>query len=72
MIEITKQISKFNFSEGSDIQYIVIHDTGNNTDAAKANANYFQVDRKASAHYFVDDSSIFQIVEEKNRNNTIE
>ena len=65
-MNITRQISKFNFSEGNNVQYIVIHDTGNTTDSAKANANYFQVDRKASAHYFVDDNSIFQVVEETN------
>lgn len=67
MLNITKSISKFNFSSGNDIKYIVIHDTGNNTDSAEANANYFgSADRQASAHYFVDNDSIVQVVEDVN------
>lgn len=67
MLSITKNISKFNFSNRDEIKYIVIHDTGNNTDSAEANANYFcSADRQASAHYFVDDDSIIQVVEDVN------
>lgn len=45
------------------IQYIVIHDTGNVTDSDEGNANYFCTGtRNASAHYFVDNDSITQIV----------
>lgn len=48
------------------IKYIVIHYTGNATDTAKGNANYFKsVNRNASAHYFVDDSWAVQVVEDK-------
>ncbi|MDE7062485.1 MAG: N-acetylmuramoyl-L-alanine amidase [Lachnospiraceae bacterium] len=47
-------------------RYIVIHYTGNQTDTAKNNANYFRsVDRKASAHYFVDKTTVYQVVEDK-------
>lgn len=67
MLPITKQLSKYNHSIGNNIEYIVIHDTGNSTDSAQSNANYFcECDRSASAHYFVDDSSIFQVVEDIN------
>ena len=45
------------------IQFIVIHDTGNVTDSDEGNANYFCTGtRNASAHYFVDDDSITQVV----------
>ena len=70
MLPITKKITKYNHREDNttaDIQYIVIHDTGNVTDSDEGNANYFSKDgRNASAHYFVDDDSITQIVEDKN------
>lgn len=49
-----------------DIKYIVIHYTGNNTDTAKANANYFKnINRNASAHYFVDEENVYQVVNDK-------
>lgn len=67
MLGITRKISNFNHSDGNDIKYIVIHDTGNTTDSAEGNANYFGGgDRQASAHYFVDDDSIVQVVEDVN------
>ncbi len=47
----------------SAILYIVIHYTANKNDTAKANANYFKTaNRRASAHYFVDSTSIYQSV----------
>lgn len=47
------------------IKYIVLHYTGNATDTAYANAKYFQTaNRKASAHYFVDATSIYQSVQD--------
>ena len=65
MVQIIKKISPYNHSSGNDIKYIVIHSTGNTNDTAKNNADYFyRADRQASAHYFVDDSSIYQVVEE--------
>lgn len=49
----------------SAIKYIVMHYTANKTDTAYANANYFQsANRKASAHYFVDKTSIYQSVQD--------
>lgn len=44
-------------------KYIVIHYTGNRTDTARGNANYFRsTNRNASAHYFVDDSTVYEVV----------
>ena len=66
---ITKMISKYNHESrnGQAVKYIVLHYTGNQTDTAKANANYFATgDRGASAHYFVDSSTIYQSVEDNN------
>ena len=46
-----------------DIKYIVIHYTGNDGDTAVNNGKYFQgANRKASAHYFVDDSTVVHSV----------
>lgn len=48
------------------INYIVIHYTGNDGDTAKANTDYFKsVYRGASAHYFVDENSIWLCVADK-------
>lgn len=45
------------------VKYIVMHYTGNSSDTAKANANYFHNgSRGASAHYFVDDNACYQSV----------
>ncbi|MDO5061739.1 MAG: N-acetylmuramoyl-L-alanine amidase [Peptostreptococcaceae bacterium] len=60
-------LSKFNHSSrrGSKIKYLVIHDTGNRRKGADAiaHAKYFgRANRNASAHYFVDDHNIVQIV----------
>lgn len=47
----------------STIKYIVIHYTANDGDTDEANANYFKgANRRASAHYFVDDNSITRSV----------
>lgn len=47
----------------SNIKYIVIHYTANNGDTDEGNANYFASRIiKASAHYFVDDTSVYQSV----------
>ena len=69
MLPIQRKISGYNYSSrnGSSIQYIVLHYTGNTRDTALGNANYFNTcNRDASAHYFVDDSSIYQVVEDYN------
>ena len=59
---------KSNYSIGrtKNIEYLVIHYTANNGDTAKGNCKYFQgANRNASAHYFVDETEIWQSVEEK-------
>jgi len=56
-----------NYTKGrtKSIAYIVLHYTGNNGDTAKANCTYFSgANRSASAHYFCDESSIWQSVAE--------
>ena len=64
-MNINRKISPYNHSAGNNVQYIAIHSTGNTNDTAKNNADYFyRADRQASAHYFVDDNSIWQVVEE--------
>ena len=46
------------------ISHIVMHYTGNAQDTAKGNANYFHNSvPETSAHYFVDDNSIYQSVD---------
>lgn len=69
MLPIQRKISNYNYSSrnGNSIKYIVLHYTGNKGDTAKNNVDYFYGgDRNASAHYFVDDNSIWQSVEESN------
>ena len=47
----------------SQIRYLVYHYTGNDGDRAANNAKYFQNNIvKASAHYFVDDTTVWQSV----------
>lgn len=49
-----------------DIKYIVVHYTGNEGDTAYGNTKYFKnVNRGASAHYFVDENDIYRCVAEK-------
>ena len=56
--------SNYNNVTSRTIDYIVFHYTGNAKDTAIANANYFMgANRNASAHYFVDDISIYQSVD---------
>lgn len=53
-----------NNNTSRSVAYVVMHYTGNSKDTAKANANYFSgAGRNASAHFFVDDSEIYQSVE---------
>ena len=48
---------------GRDVAFVVLHYTGNVRDTAEANCKYFAGgDREASAHYFVDEDSIYQSV----------
>ncbi len=70
-MNITKKLIKYNFEKGGNSrQYIVIHDTGNYRNSAGAlnNYNYFNSGNvNASAHYFVDDTLILQVVEDYDR-----
>lgn len=43
-----------------------MHFTANNGDTALGNTNYFKSYRGVSAHYFVDENSVYQSVEDKN------
>lgn len=64
MLAIQKKISPYNYNSTNNIKYLVIHDVGANG-TAKNNADYFYGgNRGASAHYFVDDESIWQVVED--------
>ena len=66
MLPIQKKISAYNYTRGNNIQYIAIHDVGTRS-TAKNNVDYFSGgNRNASAHYFVDDASIWQSVEDSN------
>lgn len=67
-MKINKKITKVNKTVMSNKKnkYIVIHYVGA-VSTAKNNADYFySVNRGASANYFVDDTSIWQVVEDKN------
>lgn len=71
-MDINKKLVKQNFTKGrggKKIEYLVIHDTGNEAPLAHAEAhfNYFNNEpRPASAHYFVDEKQILQIIEDEN------
>lgn len=62
--KLVKNLTTVNYTKGNKgRKYIVIHYTGNKTDTAAANANYFKsVNRGASAHYFVDRTQVVQVV----------
>ncbi len=67
---INTNLTTRNYTNGSGtgrIKYIVIHYTAGNGDTAWGNTNYFKSEyRGASAHYFVDENSIWRCVEDKN------
>lgn len=71
-MQINERLVKYNFSSRNNntIEYIVIHDTGNKSKGADANAhfNFFNTaDRQSSAHYFVDDIQILRIIKDKDK-----
>lgn len=65
---LIQNLTNVNYEQGnSGRKYIVIHYTGNHTDTAIGNANYFKsVNRNASAHYFVDKTNVVQVVSDNN------
>ena len=67
MLKIYKKITKVNKTEMENKRntWIIIHYVGA-VSTALANASYFEnVNRQASANYFVDEKSIWQVVEDK-------
>ena len=62
--KLIQNLTKVNYTRGNNgRKYIVIHYTGNRTDTAMANSNYFKnTNRGASAHYFVDAENVVQVV----------
>lgn len=64
-----KQANARNYRKGNNKKnkYIVIHYTSNNGDTAKNNADYFSglTATQSSAHYFVDENSIWQAVKDE-------
>lgn len=67
MIVIQQKLTPYNFSKVTNrkIEYIVIHYVGA-VSSAKNNAVYYANNKlKASAHYFVDETSIWQSVTDK-------
>lgn len=68
MVEIQKRLTLVNRTIASSrkIKYIVIHYVGA-VSSAKNNVDYlYSVDRQRSAHYFVDEKSIWQCVDDSN------
>ena len=69
-MNIRTQLVNQNFTKGrlDKIEYIVIHDTGNNSTLATAEAHYRYFNgagRNASAHYFVDEKEVLQIIKDE-------
>lgn len=65
MVQISNNFTTTNYKQGNNrqIKYIVIHYTANDGDTAWGNTNYFKSTyRGASAHYFVDETSIWRCV----------
>ncbi len=73
-MEINKKLTPYNFTamKNKENKYIVVHYVGE-ISTARANANYFyntntsKIGKPASAHYFVDENEIWQVVEDKNK-----
>lgn len=68
-MEIKEQLTKVNFNAMSNKEnkYIVIHYVGA-VSTAKNNADYFEnVNRNASANYFVDENEIYRVVKDSDK-----
>ena len=70
-MEIIKKLIKFNFTKNANKpEFIVIHDTGNYNIGANAEMHYQYFnsgDKQSSAHFFIDDKQILQLVEIKDK-----
>lgn len=65
MLKIQRKISPFNHYDFNAPKFLVLHYVGAQSSTAANNATYFfNGDRQASAHYFVDDNEIWQSVED--------
>lgn len=68
-LKIERNITATNKTPGGStarIKYIVVHYTANDGDSAYNNTKYFKnAYRGASAHYFVDETSVWQCVDDK-------
>lgn len=65
MKTIQRKISPFNHYDYNNPKFLVFHYVGAQSSTASNNAIYFfNGDRQASAHYFVDDNEIWQSVED--------
>ena len=65
MIELKKKLTLYNFEKMSSKvnRYIVVHYVGGES-SAKNNADYFYNNKlSSSAHYFVDENEIWQVVD---------
>ncbi len=61
------EINYNKYTDYNNVEYIVIHDTGNPKPGADAMAHYQFFaggNREASAHYFVDDKQVVQIIDD--------
>lgn len=64
--ELLAHSSNYTAMTGRNIKYIVIHYTANDGDTAQGNCRYFNAaNRKASAHYFVDEQEVWRSVKDK-------
>ena len=66
-MNIIDNITNINYSKGNNrsIKYIVVHYVGA-VSSAKNNSDYFKnVNRQASAHYFVDENDIYRVVRDE-------
>lgn len=69
MLPIQQRLTPYNYTAmtNRDIKYIVVHYVGA-VSTAKNNVDYYANNKlQASAHYFVDEISIWQSVEDENR-----
>jgi N-acetylmuramoyl-L-alanine amidase len=68
---INKKLIKFNFTPDANTPvYIVVHDTGNFRNGANAEMHYKyfnEGDKQASAHFFVDETQVLQVIEIKDK-----
>jgi len=67
-MEIIQELTEVNYNKGNNKknEYIVVHYVGA-VSTAKNNADYFKTKyRGASANYFVDETSIYQVVKDEN------